>query len=234
MPGPWFTRVPEGRHRAAFFVSVAIFFALFFLAGCGGHARALRATMQGLVPWHQNVSQRAAELPYASIDLLVNGHGGLLVLAELSQGNAYFQSANRNTIVMHNGYLDQATGAKTELLMTRLHRANGRLDRPPWRSAEGGVPFEYLVQRLWRTFDGTLHAGQAQATLVCETVATERKLPLASLSLQRCRESLLWSNGATTQSTLWRDPVDQRLWAVQTVPWPDAPEFQWQVARPWW
>lgn len=208
--------------------------ALLALAGCGSGTSALRGTLQTLVPLPQDVSQRAAELPYASIDLAINGHGGLLVLAELSDGNAYFQSASREVIVIQNGYLDQTAGLPANLLMTRVYRAEGSLAMPPWRAARPGVPFKYLVQRLWRSADGTLHADQAQATLVCETRLTSVELPLATLALQRCLEILVWSSGARTQSTLWRHPESHRLWAARTVPWPGGPVFEWQVARPWW
>lgn len=226
---PWPTRYEEGRLCTAFF-SCAALLILLALGGCGVGTDTLRA----LTPWQQDVSQRAAALPYASIDLAINGRGGLLVLAEISDGHTYFQTATYSAIVLENGYLDQTAGLPANLLMTRIYRADNSLEQPPWRLASAGEPFEYLVQRQWRDAEGDLHADQAHATLLCKPELTKRELPLVTLALQRCRETLVWSNGATTVSILWRDPDNHRLWAVHTVPWPGAPVFEWQVARRWW
>lgn len=222
----------EGRLRAAFF-SCAALVMLLVLSGCGG-AGALRSTMQAVVPWSGDVSQRAAALPYATVDMSVNGNGGLLVLAELSHGNAYFQSASRGVIVLRHGNLYRTAGLAANLVMTRVYRQDQALQAAPWRLATAGKPFHYQVQRQWRGAEGVLHADTARATLTCEQDTTQIELPLATLGLQKCRVTLAWSGGAHTQSILWRHPDDHRLWAVHTVPWPGGPEIEWQVARPWW
>lgn len=217
----------------AFFSCMALTL-LLGIVGCGHGGNALRSSLQLLVPGHHDVSAVAAKVHYASIDIAVSGNGGLLVLAELSGGNAYFQSGNRDVIVLRHGYLDQAAGLMQDLLMTRVFRQPGSLTAPPWRLAEAGVPFAYRVQRIWRTKNGTLHADQARATLICDDAATDVELPLATVGLQRCQQTLVWSDGVQTQSVLWRYPRDHRLWAVRAVPWPGAPVFEWKVARPWW
>src|SRR5690625_3001757 len=114
-------RSGRGRHRTAFFSCVTLM-ALLALAGCGRSAGVFRGTLQGLLPLPHDVSKRAAQLPYASIDLTIDGQGGLLVLAELSDGNAYFQSASHGVIVIRNGYLSQTAGLPANLLMTRVYR----------------------------------------------------------------------------------------------------------------
>lgn len=228
---PWHTGSGEGRHSAAFFSCVVL---IFLLAGCGSGASALRGTLEAVVPWQADVSQRAGQLSYASIKLLIDGSGGLVVLAELSRDNAYFQLANYETIVLEDGYLDRTAGLPADLLVTRVRGVSGKLEQPPWRAAKAGVPFEYRVQRQWRGVDGRIHADRARATLVCEPTPRQVELPLASLALQRCHESLVWSDGTRTESILWRLPEDHRLWSVRTVPWPGAPVFEWEVARPWW
>lgn len=232
MPEPSRRRDEKGRLRVAFFSCLALA-GLLTLSACGHGNSALRSSLQVLMPSHQDVSRLAARIPYAAIDITVAGNGGLLVLAEESSGTAYFQSPSRDVIVLHNGYLDQAAGLMQDLLMTRVFRKSG-LTAPPWRLAVPGVPFEYQVQRLWRTKNGILHADQARATLLCQEDTVARELPLATVDLQRCQETLLWSNGERTQSLLWRYPLDNRLWAVRTVAWPGGPVFAWQVARPWW
>lgn len=227
-------RYKEGRLRAAFFSCMVLVGAALVLSGCGGGASVMRGTLQSLWPWQQDVSKQAATLPYASIDLSVAGRGGLVVLAELSHGNAYFQTSSRETIVLHNGYLNQTAGLLANLLMTRLRRNGQVLKQPPWRTVAAGGSVHYIVLRHWRDADGVLHAGRARATLTCSAQSKDKALPLATIALQRCREILTWSDGAQTVTTLWRDPGNHRLWAVRTTPWPGARTFAWQVARPWW
>lgn len=223
----------EGRLRAAFF-SCATLVLLLVLSGCAHEIKLMRDTLQAVTPWHQDVSEHAAELPYASIDITVEGNGGLVVMAERSSDHAYFQSGNRDIFVLHNGYLDQTAGLMSNLMMTRIHQVDGILAGMPWHMADTGEAFEYLVQRIWRSKDGVLHADQAHARLVCHEHSAKKTLPLGSLVLQRCLETLTWSDGTSTQSILWRHPDSHQLWAVHTVPWPGAPEIHWEVARPWW
>src|SRR5699024_5161940 len=147
--------------------------------GCGSASGVLRSTLHTLVPWSHNVSKRAASLPYASIDLTVGGKGGLVVLAELSEGNAYFQSASRGTIDIRHGYLAQSAGLPENLLMTRVYATGEAQMAMPWRTARAGEPFNYIVQRMWRTADGMLHTGRANATLVCKASTKQVELPLA-------------------------------------------------------
>ncbi len=234
MAEPWCAKYLEGRLRAAFFWLV-VCAVPFVLSACSVRPSAPVATLLGLLPGGSDVAERAATVPFASIDFRINDRGGLLVLAERQRALTYWQSAGRETIVLENGYLDHTAGLATDLMMTRFRVGQGMLpDTSPWRAAQAGEPFTYVVQRQWQSAGGMPHTDTAQATLVCETQSISVELPLTTLSLQRCNETLVWSGGARTYSTLWRSPQTHRLWAMATVPWPGAPSIEWQVARPWW
>lgn len=240
MKQPWSTRCGGGRHRAAFFSCGVALAALLLVTGCGSRGTVLRNTLGAVLPGSADVSQHAAELPYASLDVSINGQGGLIVLARMSGAKTYFQAATMETIVLRHGYLAQTAGLDADLLMTRLRvmdseQALGADNvQPPWQRAVAGQPLIYTVQRQWRTRDGVVHAASAQATLRCQQDPASVELPLATLSLQRCNETLVWGNGARTHSVLWREPDEHMLWRVSTVPWPGGPELAWSVARPWW
>lgn len=224
---------------AALFSYGAVFFLILLLAGCGSGSGVIRSTFGELLPGRPDVSDYASQLPYASLDISINGRGGLIVLAEYSGAQAYFQASSRETIVLRHGYLVQTAGLDANLLMTRLlgdeeATATTADYMPPWQRAEAGQPMTYTVQRQWRDEDGVLHAGTAAATLKCDEQAIPVELPLATVDLQRCDETLVWADGAETHSVLWRDPQERMLWRVSTVPWPGGPEVAWRVARPWW
>ena len=234
MAEPWYAKhYEEGRLRAAFFWLVACAMPV-LLGACSAGPSAPLTTLLDLLPGGGDASERAAVLPYASIDFRIDGRGGLLVLSERQHESTYWQSGNRETIALENGYLDHTAGLATDLLMTRFHVDKGVSDTAPWQLAQAGEPLTYVVQRQWQNAEGMPHTDAAQATLVCEAQAAAVELPLTTRSLQRCNETLIWSGGATTYSTLWRSPETHRLWAMATVPWPGAPPIEWQVARPWW
>lgn len=217
---------------AAFFTYGLLICSVLLVAGCGTGPDVIRKTFGDLLPGAPNVSKYASQLPYASLDISINGRGGLIVLAERAGAQTYFQASSRETIVLWHGYLARTAGLDNNLLMTRLEGAGQRM--PPWQQAEAGQPVTYTVQRQWRGENGVLHAGTATATLSCRAQAVPVELPLATVDLQRCDETLAWAGGTKTHSVLWRDPKERMLWRVSMVPWPGGPEVAWRVARPWW
>lgn len=234
---PWYARFQEGRRTAAFFSYGAAFFMVLLVAGCGTGSNVVRTTFGDLFSdIGSDVSEYAGSIPYASLDVSVNGRGGLIVLAEVSGSQTYFQSAAHEAVVLRHGYLVQTAGLDANLQMTRLRSDAARVDKQviPWQQAQAGEPITYIVQREWRDAEGVPHAGVATATLKCRRQAVPVELPLATLPLQRCDETLVWASGEKTRSVLWRDPEERMLWQVHTVPWPGGPEVAWRVARPWW
>ncbi|WP_245392717.1 YjbF family lipoprotein [Salinicola halimionae] len=179
-----------------------------------------------------DTSARAESISYASLDFHVAGFGGLVILASQAEDMTYWQFRDEATIALKDGYLHSSAGLEQNLIDTRITDRDGNdLDRLPWRQASSSV--SYRITREWRTSEGYAHRGQADATLRCEASTSNTELPLTSRALQTCHETLDWDTGDVTQSTLWRAPGDGRLWAVETQPWPDAPTFDWKVARPW-
>lgn len=218
----------EGRPRAVFFCLVA---ASVSISGCSiGSGQSIGDVASGFSG--EDISAQAESIPYASLDLHVSGFGGLVVLASQSAAMTYWQFRDQATVALDDGYLNSSAGLEQNLIDTRITDSNGKdLTALPWRRLESSNA--YRITREWRTADGHLDQGRATATLECETPASSVPLPLTSRSLQTCHETLDWDDGSVTQSTLWRAPEDGRLWAVETQPWPDAPTFDWQVARPW-
>ncbi len=233
MAEPWYARYLEGRLRAAFFW-LGVCAVPFVLSACSVRPSAPVATLFGLLPGSSDVAERAAAVPFASIDFRIDGRGGLLVLGEHQRASTYWQSSSRETIALEHGYLHHTAGLATDLLMTHFRVEGGVSDALPWQVAQAGEPLTYVVQRQWQSAKGMPRTDAARATLVCEAQAAPVELPLTTLSLQRCNETLVWSGGAKTYSTLWRTPETHRLWAMATVPWPGGPSIEWQVARPWW
>lgn len=234
----------EGRRLAAFFLYAVTLLMVLLTAGCGTGTGVVLDTFGDILPGGSSqsdeaVSKYASQLPYASLDFEINGHGGLVVMAKHAGAQTYFQSSIRNVIGLRHGYLAETAGFKRNLLMTRLQYADGSsapsaAQFPPWQRAESGNPVQYTLERQWRGADDVLHTATARATLECDKKAGAVKLPLATVALQRCDETAVWASGDETHSLLWRDPEERMLWRVQTVPWPDGPEITWRVARPWW
>ena len=236
--------LPEGRGIAAFLLVSVALCSIALTAGCGAGNAIVRSSFGDILPsvlkgTEKHAAERARQLPYASLDLSIDGRGGLIVMAREAGPRTYFQSATRDVIGLKHGYLAQTAGLKANLLLTRLRYDDGTPETaanyvPPWQRVDAGGPIAYQVQRQWRDGEGMVHTDTAQAMLACDANAADVELPLATIKLQRCRETLTWASGETTQSTLWRDPDERMLWRVQTVAWPNGPEIAWRVARPWW
>ncbi|WP_157959100.1 YjbF family lipoprotein [Salinicola endophyticus] len=177
-----------------------------------------------------NVATQAAALPYASLALEVDGHGGLLVLASQRGATTYWQFRDGATLALEDGYPVNSAGLRNELLGTRILSAEGTPPPYPWR--QPGSETHYRIERQWQDAEGALHQDSARAQLSC-AAPTSVDLPLTRRRLARCQETLHWAGGATTEATLWRDPEDRRLWAYAGQPWPGAPTLTWQIARPW-
>ncbi|MBZ9538030.1 YjbF family lipoprotein [Modicisalibacter tunisiensis] len=199
------------------------------LAGCTSDGPSpLVRSFQALLP--EDTSRQAADLPQASIDLRVNGNGGLFVLATRRGQSTYWQGRDA-TLVLKHGYLTRTAGIDSDLIATRV--SGGASDAtPPWQTMTGTA--KYRVTRAWRSSDGALHRQTATAALQCHPSPESRRLALQTLALKRCTETLHWPDAATTRTTLWRSPADGRIWAMAGHFWPDSPEIAWQVARPWW
>lgn len=229
------TPLKEKGRRRAVFLCVGACFLIFGLSGCsnlGEHP--LVSTLGALLPGKTDVSKVAANVSYASINFSLGRHNGLLILSEQQPGLTFWQSSQAETVVLRHGYLQSTSGLKPELAMTRItglaSDASGNI---PWNKALVS-PIEYRVLRAWKPADGRLQGETAQARLTCPEGLEQVQLPLATLPLRRCHEVLNWASGKTTRSTYWIDPKDNRIWAADTVPWPGAKAFDWQVARPWW
>ena len=220
----------QGRRTAAL-LFIATLFLSTGLAGCarvlnvlpgvGGDSRRLS---------DEALSQRAQQIPYASIDLHVNGTGGLMVLTERAGRLTYWQTGQKQTLVFRNGRLDQTTGLPTDLVFSR--------DSADWAAADAPVASaretNYEVTRIWQTDTGADQALAGRATLDCDERSSPKELPLVTLPLQRCSEVVQWRDGAQTASLYWRDMNTGRIWAAESVPWPGGPKIDWQVVRPWW
>lgn len=224
----------KGRRRAVF-LCVGICFLALGLGGCSNlEKHPLLATLGAFVPGKTDVSKVAANVSYASINFSLGRRNGLLILSEQEPGLTFWQSSQSETVVLQHGYLQSTAGLASNLAMTRITGlADDASAGIPWRKAFVS-PIEYKVLRAWSPVDGRLKSETAQARLTCSAGVEKVRLPLATLPLRRCREQLSWASGKTTRSTYWVDPKDDRVWAADTVPWPGAQAFDWQVARPWW
>ncbi|MBB3188809.1 YjbF family lipoprotein [Halomonas cerina] len=167
--------------------------------------------------------EQARKLPYAS--LLVNAYGNrsLLVLAyqagEPGDATTLWQARDQGTLTLTDGRLFSTAGFGRDLLS--LSRT---------APAAGG---RYRVSSHWQEADGADHRAQGLATWQCHTPESV-SLPLTTLALERCEETVDWQGAGTSHNILWRDPETQRLWAGTETPWPGAAPVEWQVARPWW
>lgn len=178
-----------------------------------------------------DVAARAEAISYASIKLTVDGRGGLMVMSRASDSLTYWQTAKRQTFVLNNGNLSHTAGLSRDVLSTRL--VLGRLDALPWRVADER-PVSYELVRTWQTGAGEVVQARGRAKLVCQSDLESVELPLITLDLRRCEESVTWPAGTTTDSTLWLGKDSGRIWAARVQPVPDGDVYEWQVARPWW
>lgn len=224
----------KGRLRAVF-LCLGLGFLVLALGGCAHSGKhPLLATVGAFLPGQTDVSDVAADVSYASINFSLGRRNGLLVLSEQKSGLTFWQSSQSATIVLQHGYLQSTAGLQSNLAMTRLSGfGEDESADIPWKKALVS-PVHYKVLRTWETADGRLKSGSAQADTSCASGVEKVELPLAKLPLKQCHEVLTWASGQTTRSTYWIDPKDGRIWAADTVPWPGADAFDWQVARPWW
>lgn len=220
----------QGRHKTALFF-IAVLFVSFGLSGCAQVLDVLPGVSRNSGELSDEaLAKRAQQIPYASIDLHVNGTGGLLLLTEQAGRLTYWQSGQKQTLMFSNGRLRQTTGLPANLVFSRAS-----LD---WADADSPAPTarnpEYEVTRIWQTETGMNRALAGSATLDCAQRSSPVELPLVTLPLQRCREVVQWRDGSQTASLYWRDMDNGRIWAAESVPWPGGPKIDWQVARPWW
>lgn len=233
MAGARLNAFEKNRFRAVFLCALCVFSSL--AGGCAGVANTpIVSTFAAFFPSDEDVSDQAAEVSFASIDLAIEGSGGLLVLSEQSGALTFWQTSGSQALVFRNGYLDSTRGLPSDLEMTEVSVDGATDDRhvAPWVEASSDA--SYRIVRSWSTRDGQMRSGRADARLRCASETERVDLPLATLSLQRCDETMRWAGGGVTKSTIWRDPDDHRIWAVDTVPWPGADRVTWRVARPWW
>ena len=216
------------RLKAAFLRSTMLL-GVVLIAGCSASNSPTLVTLRALLPGGgPDAGAEAKKISYASLELHVARRGGLLVLAEQGGHVTFWQTSRRESIELRDGYLASTNGFAPELTMTQINAPAGNA---PWMTAD---PPAYTLVRSWISTDGSRHTEQARAALTCANGVEPVKLPLATLELQKCRETLDWAQGATTASVYWRHPGDHHIWAAQVVPWPGAPEYDWKVARPWW
>lgn len=239
MFGSRLRRDKKSRRRAAFLCMLVIAGVVSALGGCARfdpNDHPLLSTLRAFVPFGDiDVSQQAQKIQYATIALTLNGRGGLLVLAQQQPGLTYWQSSQAETVVLGRGYLVSTAGLDHDLLSTEL---SGLGEAPSLAGPFIGsldTTRTYKIMRQWQYGeDNRTRTGRADATLTCASGTESVQLPLADLSLRQCSETLHWENGATTRSTYWIDPKDNRIWKARTRPWPGGPTVAWQVARPWW
>ena len=227
----------KGRLRAAFLCLLL----LFVSAGTIGCADARRnspfvSTFATFLPGGGgDVGKQAAAIPYASVDLSIGRAGGLLILAELTDDLTFWQSSTRETIVFRKGYLESTSGLYADLLYSRIGDSSDE-SLVPWETApaDGVSALDYRVERGWRDAKGVTHAAAGQASFACAEQPESRDLPLTTIELTRCVETVDWVSGGQTRSVVWRDPATHRIWAGDVAAWPGGLRVTWNVARPWW
>jgi hypothetical protein len=204
------------------------------MTGCAGlESTPLISSLPGVNAPETSLEKRARELPFASLSLDTGDRSGLVVLGSLAGPTSLWPTGNRGLVSLHHEQLQATAGLPADLLGSRytpLDAAQASPDFAPWREAQ---PPGFRVTRSWQTDDGLLRHLSASGTLRCGSLRSV-DLPLDTRQLQACQETLDWQDGSTTQSTLWRDPDDYRLWAAEVTAWPKGPRIEWQVARPWW
>jgi len=183
------------------------------------------------------VAEQAENIRYASIDLKVNGTGGLLVLSEQAPGITYWLTGQKQVVVFKSGYLASTSGLKKDLITSEYDPPLAEFAAPAadnqavMREASNRA---HQLVRTWQTNNGGRRSSSGRATIKCESDTHLVALPLATLPLEKCRESVQWRTGERTTSVYWRDPKTHRIWAAEVVAWPGGPTVAWDVARPWW
>lgn len=232
---------PEGRAapRRLFRVPVTILatglLAPWLLTGCASGASTPLADMfSDAFSSTGGQAERAAEISFASLSIDTGERSGLVVLGAISEADTFWPTGNKGLISLRHDGLQATAGLDEDLLDTRYRQdeKKGAINSalPPWRQA---TPAPFHLTRTWQDAEGLMHSLGARGRLECGP-AQPRELPLAELMLEPCALTLAWQDGSTTQGTLWRDPDDYRLWAVEEQAWPDGPEVRWEVARQWW
>ncbi|MCE8014823.1 YjbF family lipoprotein [Halomonas sp. MCCC 1A17488] len=200
--------------------------ALFGLAGCASDGLSpLGASLQTVLPSRGEASDQAAEIPYATLALRMGDLQGLAVMGTRAGDHSYWPLADGVLLALHAGGLYATSGLAQDLLATHYPETP-----PPWQL---DTPARFVLVRHWQDSEGQLVRGVAQGTLAC-AAAEATELPLGDRPLERCTQQLRWEHGPSQNATLWRDPQERRLWAVDERPWPGAPRIRWQVARHWW
>lgn len=199
------------------------------LAGCTstGSSPLLSVFSDALVP-ADDASERAAEIPYASLIVDAGDRQGLIVLGAQANAETYWPTGNSGLITLRHEGLHVTVGLIADLLDT--HYSGLAEVEVPWRAE---APVSFAVTRAWQDAEGLPRRLSAQGNLHCGP-AQPYELPLATLTLEPCEMTLRWENGATTEGQLWREPQSRRLWAGEEQPWPDGPTIRWEVARQWW
>lgn len=207
-----------------------------WLSGCAnGELTPLGGSVRGLLApsGEKPLLTQAQRLPYASLMIETESLQGLVVLGAEAGETTIWPAGNATSLALHQDGLQATAGLSRDLLSLHYMDAEApgiTLEPNPWRWPE---PPAYRVMSRWQAHDGTQHAAEARGVLRCGAPAPT-SLPLGSLPLQACHETLYWSSGEVSHSTLWRDPESLRLWAVELSPWPQGSTIGWQVARPWW
>ncbi|XKE47215.1 YjbF family lipoprotein [Halomonas organivorans] len=195
------------------------------LGGCASSGKTpLGASVAALWPDRSEAQVRATELPYASLSARLGDVQGLLVMGAQAGDVSYWPARDGLVLELWQGGLHAVRGLETDLLGSEYSPG------PPWREA---APYAFRLVRHLSDASGIIRRVQAEGRMRC--APPERlALPLGERRLERCELILSWAGGETTSATLWRDPDTRHPWAVETTPWPGAPELEWQVARHWW
>lgn len=228
MNDSWVSVLKMGRFPAHFFVTCL---SLLLLGGCTPSGSPYWSTVAEILPHfgNTNVSDAARQNPYASIDLTIGGHGGLVILAGEDNGLTFWQTGGDKVLVLDHGAVQSMAGLLPRLEMNVQTTRGGD---PVLLTALGNHQ-QFHVVRSWRDAEGGRHSAAAQADWQCDVALTRVKLPLTTQSLHKCTETLTWADGTQTKSVYWRD-VSGHVWMANVVAWPGAAEIHWQVARPWW
>jgi hypothetical protein len=198
--------------------------------GCatGSAVNPVAETMASLLGSTPDFSGRAADLPYASMELTA-GHSSALVVLAYIQGDdpeyTYWQSSNRVTFQFRDGRPFATAGLEGRLLsLERLE--NG----PPTPQSDADT---YRVRAHWVDPQDQEHVAVGEAHWACAAPASV-ELPLRTLELRRCEETIRWEGFGRQVNVFHLSPDSQRVWAGETRQWPGGPALNWQVARPWW
>ncbi|MBS9404051.1 hypothetical protein KG088_10450 [Halomonas sp. TRM85114] len=205
------------------------------LGGCAsGGASPLGNAVSNWLPGDTSAAERAEAIEFATLAVDTEDRAGVVVLGAMAGPATYWPTGNEGMLVLYHEGLQATSGLREDLLDTRFLPLGGETphapDFVPWRQAS---PEPFRLERRWQTADGLPRQLGARGTLACGE-ATAHELPLGPRTLEPCTMQLAWEDGSHTRAVLWRDAETQRLWAGDSVPWPDGPRIRWRVARAWW